>query len=137
MSREATAGDLQVTCECNETIKIPTRDAHRHGRSPALCALGRKGTPRASLEKNIEALLAWAPPSGSTTLNNDANAEEGHLPNPAASPALSRRLRSMFHTPEGRGGKEGRGNSPLCWALHAARGGIEVCCSFRVWSAIQ
>ncbi|CAB1107235.1 unnamed protein product [Ectocarpus sp. CCAP 1310/34] len=103
------------------------RHVLRHGRSPALCALGRKGTPRASLEKSIRVLLAGAPPSGSTTLvNNDADAAEGHLPIPAASTALCRRLRLIFQAPEGGGGKGGRGNSPLCWVLHAARGGIEV-----------
>ncbi|CAM9995089.1 unnamed protein product, partial [Ectocarpus sp. 12 AP-2014] len=31
----------------------------------------------------------------------------------------------MFQAPDGGGGKGGRGNSPLCWVLHAARGGIE------------
>ncbi|CAM9783523.1 unnamed protein product, partial [Ectocarpus sp. 13 AM-2016] len=97
-----------------------------HGRSPALCALGRQGTPRASLEKSIDVLLAGAPPSDSTTLvNNNADAAQGHLPIPAASPALSRRLGLMFQAPDGGGGKGGRGNSPLCWVLHAARGGIE------------
>ncbi|CAM9389279.1 unnamed protein product, partial [Ectocarpus sp. 8 AP-2014] len=131
MPRKATAGDLQVTCsfsdERHENIQVPTaRNAHRHGRSPALCALGRKGTPRASLENTIDVLLAGAPPSGSTALvHNGADAAEGNLPVPATSPALSHRLRLMFQAPEGGGGNGGRGNSPLCWVLHAARGGIE------------
>ncbi|CAM9590451.1 unnamed protein product, partial [Ectocarpus fasciculatus] len=96
-----------------------------HGRSPALCALGRKGTPRASLEKSIGVLLAGAPATLVNDDADDADAAEGHLLTSPASPALSRRLRLMFQAPEGGGGKGARGNSPLCWVLHAARGGIE------------